>query len=89
MINSAMEIIKAIGPIVGGVTALATLIQIAYKVKEVIYELKLKDEHFSVRFERLDNKIDRIAESTNRFLDLTTSRMEAFENRLLEVETKK
>ena len=89
MIELIIQTAKATAPILGGVSAIAALIQIAYKIKEVIYELKLKDEKFDYKFNHLESKIDSFRDQVDRLLNLNTSRMEAFENRLLEVERNK
>lgn len=86
MIEFLIETITVVAPILGGLSAIAAIVQLAYKMKEVIYELQVKDEKFSSSLKHLHEKMTSIKSDIGNFLDLTQSRQESFESRLLEVE---
>lgn len=87
MLSFLIETITVISPIIGAIGAIAAVIQLAYRIKQVIYDLQIKDEKFHLRISHIEGKVDTLKTDIANFFAMSQSRQEAFESRLQQMQT--
>lgn len=88
MIDFILDVIAVSAPIIGAIAGIAGIIRLAVSVKNVFHDLRMADEKFTLKIDRLNAKSDRVVDELHRYISISTSRLEAFENRLLNLEAR-